>query len=319
MVTNSLLSDYDTSDPYQESSKTAESVLTRTLINWQHSVYFLTAQNTLSPFNETDPSIVGFTNIAAVSNGEYIYTGGDSSAAGSAFASVFKYNFYPETIAVRRGFDCSTSATFDVTVGPYDSGLFVYTTGKGITLNMNGAAVAANATFGNLQIFKIDTNTSTSLTISGQDKSCSYRAFTSSSEAIVLGYSKNFNLIDVSTSYLTTSIPTNPVARIVSSGSYSSLMLIAVPLNDPTTTMNNLGSVTPDNNVRSDCNFPLHFTQWKSDKTGPFAAVLTLKDDATVPRDTVRIRPGAIFSPSWFFYINYNRLNYGDFQSHVIQ
>ncbi|KAE9549229.1 hypothetical protein FO519_007554 [Halicephalobus sp. NKZ332] len=296
---NSLLSDFDSSDPYMESSTTAESLLTRTLLNWGHSVYTVLAQNPLAPFNDSDSSVfTGFNNIAAVSNGEFIYVGNDTSSAGTAFQTVFRFNFMPETLDVRRGFDCSSAASVDIKAGPYDSGIFVYTTGPGISVKNGGNDVAANGTFGNFKVFLVGLNiSSASLTIQGSGSGCSYRVFTSSSETVVLAYSRNYQLVDASSNYPTSAIATYPVARIISSVNQSSLIFKAVSLSDPSSDLFNGGGTVLGNSARSGCNFPLSFSAWQNCNAGVFASVLQYIEDDGGAESTVRVRPSVCYKP----------------------
>ena len=193
-------SDYSPNDPYYEASVTAETVLTRTVLSWGHSVYTVIGKSTRSPFDDSAQSLTAFKNIAAISNGEYINVGTTTSNAAKAFQALFGLNYYPETIAAQRNFDCSTAVSVKVTIGHFDTGIFIYTTGAGITVTYNGAALTADASYGDFQVFRGGVNdTSATITVGGAS-SCSYRIFTSSLDSVVAGFAAS-TMVDVSKAY----------------------------------------------------------------------------------------------------------------------
>ena len=160
--------------------------------------------------------------------------------------------------------------------------------------------MAPNGTFGNFQVFLIGINiTSASLTITGSGAGCSYRAFTSSSASVVFAYSKNFELIDVSSNYPTAYISSFPVARIVALQNQLSLNYTSVSLSDPSTVIYNGGAALV-NGSRSDCNFPLQFAAWPSCTPGVFATVLQHNEDDQGGVPTYRVRPSVCYKPSEF-------------------
>uniref|UniRef100_A0A914PG45 EGF-like domain-containing protein n=1 Tax=Panagrolaimus davidi TaxID=227884 RepID=A0A914PG45_9BILA len=281
-------SDYSTTDPYTESSTTAESILSRTVINWGHSVYTILGQSALSPFNETDPAINAFQNIAAISNGEFIYVASRTSDAARAFQSIFALNLYPETVASQRNFNCSTPVSVSITNGAYDTGIFIYTSGTGIIVTYNGAALTANATYGDFQVFNQGYADSRATITIGGAPTCSYRIFTSSLESVIPGFAATAQ-VDISKSYPSAYIPVFPVARIVSSSPPNLLHFYAVSQSGDAL----LSDGGESQNVRSDCNFPFQFQSWNCSERAFFSKFTYTESSGT----TTRMIPSVCFTP----------------------
>uniref|UniRef100_A0A914PEW9 EGF-like domain-containing protein n=1 Tax=Panagrolaimus davidi TaxID=227884 RepID=A0A914PEW9_9BILA len=282
-------SDYSTTDPYTESSTSAESILSRTVINWGHSVYTILGQSALSPFNETDPAINAFKNIAAISNGEFIYVASRTSDAARAFQSIFALNLYPETVASQRNFNCSTPVSVSIVNGAYDTGIFIYTSGIGITVTYNGAALTANATYGDFQVFNQGYSDSRATITIGGSTACSYRIFTSSLESVIPGFAATTQ-VDISKSYPSAYIPVFPVARIVSSSPPNLLHFYAVSQSGDAL----LADGGEAQNARSDCNFPFQFQSWNCSERAFFSKFTYTESSGT----TTRMIPSVCFTPS---------------------